>query len=309
MKVLVAGGAGALGRVAVDALNLAGHEVIAPARATEASQLCCDLTDMGQVTELMNRTQPDVVVDLVTNLGQRFRTLTLGSAYRRDFATRSAVTRNLRRAAADAGVSRMISQTVCFTSESGPGLADETRPLLADPPKPWDVLVQTQSLVESTVLAPGGPEGMVLRLGFLWGPGTWWSAEGAYTQAVLRRRFPLIGDGSGLWGWLHVHDAATAIVLAVKRGAGLFNIAQDHSEPVAQWLPALAQAAGTPPPRRLPAAIAKALGAGVAAHTAQHLPAPSTDRAARELGWQAQRPWSASALLAATSSPGWEARP
>lgn len=302
MKVLVAGGAGALGRAAVEALNRAGHEVIAPARASETSQLRCDLTDRGQLTALMSWAQPEVVVDLVTNLGQSFRTLTLGSAYRRDYATRSAVTTNLRRAAADAGVSRVISQTVCFTSESGPGLADEARPLLANPPKPWDVLVQTQSLVESTVLAPGGPEGVVLRLGFLWGPGTWWSAEGAYTQAVLRRRFPLIGDGSGQWGWLHIHDAATAIVLAVERGAGLINIAQDHSEPVAQWLPALAQAGGTPPPRRLPAAIARALGAGVAAHTAQHVPAPSTDRAARVLGWRTQRPWSASAVLASTNS-------
>jgi nucleoside-diphosphate-sugar epimerase len=302
MKVLVAGGGGALGRAAVDALSLAGHDVIAPTRASEASQPRCDLTDRVQLTALMSRVQPEIVVDLITDLGERFRTLTLSSAYRRDHATRSAVTTNLRQSAAGAGVSRLITQTVCFTSEAGPGPADEARPLLADPPKPWDVLVRTQRLVESTVLAPGGPDGVVLRLGFLWGPGTWWSADGAYTRAVLRRRFPLIGDGRGRWGWLHVHDAAAAIVRAVEHGDGVINVAQDHSEPMAKWLPALAQAGGAPPPRRLPSALARALGAGVAAHTAQRLPAPRTERAAHVLRWRSQRRWSPSAVLDATGS-------
>lgn len=298
----MAGGSGALGRAAVAALRTAGHEVVAPSRTPGPSRHGCDLTDMVQLTSLMSRERPDAVVDLVTDLGERFRTVTLGSAYRRDHATRSAVTRNLRQAASAAGVSRMVTQTVCFTSEAGPGPADETRPLLTHPPKPWDVLLRTQRLIESTVLAPGGPEGVVLRLGFLWGPGTWWSADGAYTRAVLGRRFPLIGDGSGLWGWLHVHDAAAAIVRSVELGDGVINVAQDRSEALADWLPALARAGGAPPPRRMPAALAKALGAGVAAHTAQHLPAPRTERAARVLDWRPERLWTPSAVLDTTES-------
>jgi nucleoside-diphosphate-sugar epimerase len=276
----------------VAALVDAGHDVIAPSRTSGSGTTRCDFTDLAQVTALIRKVRPEVLVDLVTDLGDSFRTVTLSRAYRRDLRTRRAVVTNLRRAGEAAAISRFVTHTVCFTSAPGPGLAAETRPLLAEPPCPWQLLVRTQRLVESTALQPGGPNAAVLRLGFLWGPGTWWSAHGAYTQAVRRRRFPLIGDGQGLWAWLHVDDAAAAFVRAVERGEGLVNIAQQPALRIEQWLPELASAAGAPPPRHVPAVIASLAGGGVAAHTAERLPAPCTERASHILEWRSQRLWS-----------------
>jgi nucleoside-diphosphate-sugar epimerase len=283
----------------VAALVDAGHDVIAPSRTSGPGETRCDFTELAQVTALIRKVRPEVLVDLVTDLGDSFRTVTLSKAYRRDLRTRRAVVTNLRKVGEAAGVSRFVTQTVCFTSAPGPGLAAETRPLLAEPPHPWQLLVRTQRLVESTALHPGGQDVAVLRLGFLWGPGTWWSADGAYTEAVRRRRFPLIGDGQGLWAWLHVDDAAAAFVRAVERGGGLINVAQQPALPIGQWLPELASAVGAPPPRHLPAAIASLAGGGVAAHTGERLPAPCTERASHILGWQSQRLWSPHEVLVA----------
>jgi nucleoside-diphosphate-sugar epimerase len=136
-------------------------------------------------------------------------------------------------------------------------------------------------------------EGLVLRYGGFYGPGTAISlAPDAVMAAPIRkRRFPIIGDGGGVFSHVHIQDAATATALAVDHGQpGIYNVVDDDPAPVREWLPALARALEAKPPRRIPRWLARLLaGEGPAVMMTEGRGA-SNAKAKRELGWQLRYP-------------------
>jgi nucleoside-diphosphate-sugar epimerase len=141
------------------------------------------------------------------------------------------------------------------------------------------------------VLGADGLEGLVLRYGFFYGPGTYYADDGTTTSDVRRRRMPIVGKGSGVFSFIHVDDAADATVAAVERGApGVYNVTDDEPAPMSEWLPAFAEAAGAKRPFRAPIWVAKLVGGREVPTFALELRGASNEKAKRELGWQPAHP-------------------
>ena len=131
-------------------------------------------------------------------------------------------------------------------------------------------------------------EGIVLRYGGFYGPGTGLSREGgAQTELIRGRKFPVVGDGGGVWSFVHIEDAAEATVAAVTRGRrGIYNIVDDDPAPVAEWLPAAASAVGARPPRHVPRWLGRLVAGEAGAVMMTEVRGASNEKAKRELGWQ-----------------------
>jgi nucleoside-diphosphate-sugar epimerase len=145
--------------------------------------------------------------------------------------------------------------------------------------------------MERKVLEAEGLEGLVLRYGFFYGPGTYYAEEGSTTADVRRRRMPIVGKGTGTFSFVHVDDAADATVLAVERGApGVYNVVDDEPAPMSEWLPVFAAAAEAKRPRRVPVWLARLVaGRGVATFGLE-LRGASNAKAKRDLGWEPAHP-------------------
>jgi nucleoside-diphosphate-sugar epimerase len=155
-------------------------------------------------------------------------------------------------AAQAAGVRRYLRQSIAFWAVPGPGLADEETPLAFDasPAVAADARVVTE--LEHRLLGNPNMEGIALRYGFFYGPGTWFNPDGDVAQQVRRQQFPIIGNGEGVWSWLHIEDAAIATVAAAEQGnPGIYLIANDQPLAVREWLPAFARWLNAPPPLQL----------------------------------------------------------
>jgi nucleoside-diphosphate-sugar epimerase len=140
--------------------------------------------------------------------------------------------------------------------------------------------------MERRVLEAGDLEGLVLRYGWFYGPGTHFGDDGATAQDVRRRRFPVVGKGTGLFSFIHVDDAAAATVAGVERGApGVYNIVDDEPAPMRDWLPAYAEAIGAKRPLRLPVWLVR-LAAGRMATVVNVQPGAANTKAKRQLGWE-----------------------
>jgi nucleoside-diphosphate-sugar epimerase len=140
--------------------------------------------------------------------------------------------------------------------------------------------------MERAVLDADGMEGLVLRYGWFYGPGTYYANDGAMAADVRRRRFPVVGEGSGVFSFIHVDDAAAATVAAVERGApGVYNVVDDDPAPMREWLPAYARAIGAKPPRRVPLWLARLIAGGFVATMSTTLGGASNAKAKRELDW------------------------
>jgi len=177
-----------------------------------------------------------------------------------------------------------------YAREGGPAKA-ESDPLDPDPPKGLRETHAAIRHLEAAVTGAEGLEGIVLRYGGLYGPGTSMARGGDQYEALRRRRFPVIGDGGGVWSLVHVEDAAAATVAAIERGApGIYNVVDDEPAPVREWLPALAAAFGAEPPRHLPGLLGRlALGPG-GFTLMTGIRGASNAKARRELGWTPAHP-------------------
>ncbi len=295
MRVFLAGATGAIGTYLVPQLVAAGHTVVGTTRhrdradglrAAGAEPAVLDPLDRAAVTAAVAAARPDVLVHQLTALAG----LRNPRAFAREFAAtnrlRTEGTDVLLDAARAAGVRRVVAQSFGgwpYAPVGGP-VKDEDAPLDDDPPPAVRSTLDAIRHLESAVTGYG--EGLALRYGGFYGPGTSLGPDGVVTDMVRRRRVPVVGAGSGVWSFLHVEDAAAATVAAVERGApGVYNVADDDPAPVREWLPALAAALGAPPPRHVPAWLARPLIGrhGVAAMlTVRGL---SNARAKRELGW------------------------
>ena len=300
MRVFVAGASGAIGRPLLPQLIAAGHEVTGTTRseesaeairATGAGAAICDALDAEAVHAAVTEAAPEVVVHQLTALPHRFdpRDKEIYAATNR---LRSEGTRTILDAARAAGARRMICQSIAFAYAPGPQaeVKDEDAPLALGAPAPFGGAVRAVDEMERAVVGAEGLEGLVLRYGWFYGPGTYYADDGSMAEDVRKRRFPVLGKGTGLFSFVHVDDAASATVAAVKRGApGVYNVVDDDPAPQREWLPVYAEAIGAKKPLRVPVWVAR-LVVGKIATVASVQPGAANAKAKRELGWEPRWP-------------------
>jgi 2-alkyl-3-oxoalkanoate reductase len=301
MRVFVAGATGVIGRPLVIRLLEAGHELIGSTRSAENAEGLRDLgvrpavldaRDTDALKAAVVEARPDLVINQLTNLPDKIDYRKPEKTFRTTNELRGTVGPALAGAAAEAGARRLIAQSVCFFyASTGKRAHTEDDPLLELPPEaPMSRgSVALQSLERSAVETPG-LDGVVLRYGYLYGPGVHSVPGGFELDEVRRRRYPIVGEGTGIFSLVHVDDAVSATTAAIERGAGIYNVCDDEPAPQAEWLPAYAEAIGAKPPRRVPVWLAKLIAGRQAVVLATRLEGASNEKAKRELGWQPKYP-------------------
>jgi len=296
MRVFLAGASGAIGRPLIDRLVADGHQVSALTRSPErqarlrargVDAVVGDVLDRRTLTELVATAAPEIVISQLTDLPHRFSPRALQRAYGANDRVRRDGTLSLLEAGRRCGARRIVVQSIGFWYEpSSAVLATEEDALWLDAPDPLSHSVRAVIDMERSVQQASGIEGIVLRYGTFYGPGTWYAGDGDIAEQVRRRRFPMVGAGEGVQSFVHVQDAATATVHALAHGAaGVYNVVDD--EPLAQreWLTLYARALGAPPPRRVPVWLARqAVGATSVAYVTR-MRGASNARARRGLDW------------------------
>lgn len=294
MRVLLAGASGAIGRPLVPRLLAAGHDVIgttrreeraAALRAAGAKAIVCDLLDAAQARDAVQRARPEVIVDELTSLPQDYD-IRRKDLYDANDRIRSEGTAALLDAALELGVRRYILQSIAFLyAPEGDWVKNEGARPWTDAPAPFGrsvgVLVDNERKLAEAPL-----EGVVLRYGFFYGPGTHYASDGAIAAQVRKRAFPLVGGGAGTFSYIHIADAASATVAAVERGTpGIYNIVDDDPAPMRKWLPAYAAALGARRPLRVPGWLARLVAGSYVVAAATSLRGATNAKAKRELGW------------------------
>ncbi len=301
MKVFVAGASGAMGRPLVRQLVAAGHEVTGMTRREEraatireagASAVVCDVFDAAALESAVVEAAPEVVVHQLTSLPPRLDYKAKDDPLAATNRVRSEGTRNLLAAARAAGARRLVAESVAFLyAPEGEWVKGEEAPLFHGAPAPFGGAVEALADLEQQVTGAEGIEGIVLRYGWLYGPGTYFDRDGSQTEEALKRRLPIVGKGAGTFSFIQVEDAAAATVAAIERGApGAYNVVDDEPAPMHDWAPAFAAAVGAKPPRRVPVWLARLIAGSAAANTATQLRGASNAKAKRELGWQPSYP-------------------
>jgi nucleoside-diphosphate-sugar epimerase len=298
MRVFVAGAGGAIGRRLVPALVRAGHSVVGmirspdkveAVRASGAEPVLADALDQQAVMNAVQRAEPEVVVHQLTAIPSRFNMRRFEQAFDPTNRLRRDGTDHLVAAARAAGARRLVAQSFAGWpyARDRDSLRVEEDPLDPDPPEGLRGTLDALRYLEQRVLDENDIEGISLRYGPFYGPGTTIGERGALAEDVRRRKIPVVGSGAGVWSFVHVDDAAEATVAAIERGSpGVYNVVDDEPAPVSEWLPDLADALGAKKPRRIPAWVARiAVGEhGVVMMT--RIPGVSNEKAKRDLGWQ-----------------------
>lgn len=298
MRIFVAGATGAIGKALVSQLVEHGHEVAGTTRSEAraaaiwdrgAKPVVVDPLDRDAVIAAVKRAEPDVVVHELTALA--------GVDLRR-FEQTFAMTNRLRTEALDhllaaataAGAERIVAQSYAgwpYAREGGP-VKTEADPLDPTPAASMRATLEAIRHVEAVVTAA---DGIVLRYGALYGPGTGMEPGGDQVEAIRKRRFPLLGEGRAVWSFVHVDDAAAATVAAIERGApGIYNVVDDDPAPVSEWLPHAAEVVGARPPRRLPLWLGRLVGGEHMVVLMDQARAASNAKARAELGWEPRYP-------------------
>jgi 2-alkyl-3-oxoalkanoate reductase len=313
MRVFVAGASGILGRRLVPQLIDAGHEVIgthnSPGRAEllrtlGAKPVLLDLLDEGAVREAVLETEPEAIVHEATALASAKFGRSLDKAFAGTNALRTKGTDALLAAAWEAGVRRVVAQSFApyrYAREGGPVKTEDD---LLDPTPPPNTK-ETFAAMTHLDDAVTGFGGIALRYGGFYG-----AANDGWGDLVRQRKFPIVGEGGGVFSWIHLDDAAAATVLALEHaGPAVYNIVDDEPAPVREWLPALAQAVGAKPPRHFPAWLARLFAGEAAVIMGTESRGASNAKAKRELGWKLRYPSWRQGFPAAYSATGAADRP
>ena len=297
MKIFVAGGTGAIGRPLIAKLLAKGHALIALTRSPEKAQALAkqgvepaiaDVFDADAVKGVVSRAHPEVVIEQLTALPKTYTRESMNTAAALNNRIRLEGGANVMAAAQAAGVRRYLRQSVAFYAIPGPGLADEDTPLAFDASPAVAAGARELAEVEARLLETHKLEGIVLRYGFFYGPGTWFNPDGDVAEQVRQQQFPIVGNGEGVWSWLHIEDAAIATIAAAERGnAGIYLIANDQPLPVREWLPAFAQWLNAPPPPRISVEdVLKTDGGADAIYYGTQIRGVSNTKAKRDLNFQ-----------------------
>jgi nucleoside-diphosphate-sugar epimerase len=309
MKVFVAGATGALGKKLVPQLVERGHDVVGMTRSElkedlvrslGARPVVADALDPDAVAQAVTSAEPEVIVHQLTALSGK---PSIRDARHPDRSPMAQMTNRLRTEGTDnllaagraVGARRFVAQSFGsfrFARAGGPVLT-EADPLDPDAPGARQPGLEAFRYLEQAVTAIEWGEGLALRYGGFYGPGTGISlAPDAVMAAPIRkRRFPIIGDGGGVWSFVHIEDAAAATAIAVEHGQpGVYNVVDDDPAPVRGWLPVLASALGAKPPRRMPRWLGRLAAGEVATRMMTEARGAANEKAKRELGWQLRYP-------------------
>ncbi|GIF78349.1 NAD-dependent epimerase/dehydratase family protein [Asanoa siamensis] len=298
MRIFVAGASGAIGGQLVPQLVARGHDVVGTTRSPEktgalralgATPVVVDALDPDAVADAVARAEPEVVVHQLTGLSDPASLRRPARAMESTNRLRVEGTDHLLAAARAVGVRRFVAQSNALWMERAAGpVADEDVRLEPTPPTDAEPLVAALRHLESAVTGIGWADGIVLRYGAFYGPGTDLSTEpGAMmTEQVRKRRLPIVGDGGGTASMVHIADAASATVAAIERGApGIYHAADDDPVPFRVMLTELAAVLGAKPPRRVPAWLVRRLAGEFPVDMMTRAPGISSGKAKRELGW------------------------
>jgi 2-alkyl-3-oxoalkanoate reductase len=304
MKVFVAGATGAVGRRLVPVLVANGHEVAALTRSAEkadslraagADPVVADGLDRDAVMKAIVRTEPEVVVHQMTGLTDAKSFKRFDAEFALTNRLRTEGTDHMLAAARAAGARRFVVQSYGNWNyeRTGAGPKTEDDPLDSDPPPNQRESIEAIRHLEQAVAGAPGIDGLALRYGNFYGPGTGFALDGDLVELVRKRRLPIVGDGAGVWSFIHVDDAATATLGAIERGApGAYNVVDDEPAPVAEWLPELARAVDAKPPRHVPVWLGRLATGEVGVSMMTRIRGSSNAKAKRELGWQPRyRSW------------------
>lgn len=298
MKVFVAGASGAIGMRLVPRLLGAGHEVVAMTRsegkagalrALGAEATIADGLDLEAVLAAVTRARPEAVIHQMTALA-KLKSL---RNFDREFALtnrlRTEGTDHLLAAAQAAGARRFVAQSYGNWNyePTGSVLKVEEDRLDPDPPRKQRESMAAIRHLDRAVTEADGIEGVALRYANFYGPGTGADRDGEFAELVHKRRFPIVGDGAGVWAFIHIDDAAAAAIAALDHGApGVYNVVDDRPAPVSDWLPAFAAAVGAKPPRRVPVWLGRLAAGEVGVSMMTKIRGTSNAKAKRELGWE-----------------------
>lgn len=309
MRVFVAGATGAIGQQLVPRLVAAGHEVHGMTRsyskqrmlyAQGAVPVMADALVPDQVAEAVAMAQPDVIVHELTAIPAALNLRHFDRDFEQTNRLRIQGTDNLLFAAQAVGVKKFVAQSffAAYARSGGP-VKTESDPLDPRPVKKMRGVVAAIRHVEEAVLGARWTDGVVLRYGGFYGPGTSISPGAEQVEMVRKGMFPVVGDGGGVWSFIHIADAAEATVAAVERGRpGIYNVVDDEPARVAEWLPALAAEVGAKKPRRVPTWVGRLFAGDVGVVMMTELRGGSNAKAKRELGWEpTHRSWRQGFLL------------
>ncbi len=298
MRIFLAGATGAIGKRLVPALLAAGHQVtgmtrsaskVEQLRAAGADAVVCDALDGPALHKAVAEARPEAVIHELTALPKRLNPRKIERDFVLNDRLRSEGTRLLVAAAQTAGAQRIVAQSIAFAYAPGPPgtLHSEGDPLmLEEAPKSFRRTVQALSDLESAVLGAGG---IVLRYGYIYGPGTSISSDGSIVEDLHSRKFPIVGKGTGVWSFVHVDDATRATVKAVEHDrSGVYNVVDDDPAQMSDWMSVLATATGAPAPMRIPTLLARLLAGSFGASTVTRGQGATNALAKRELDWQPQ---------------------
>jgi len=294
MRVFVTGASGAIGTRLVPQLIEAGHELTgtynSPAsaerlRAVGVNPVMVDLVDARAVRKAVLESEPEAIVHEATALANAKWGRNVDKTMAKTNELRRTGTDALLAAARQAGVRRFVAQSALwyrFAREGG-AIKSEGGPLDPTPPAKAQQTVAAMNYLEQAVSGFGG---IALRYGALYG-----AANDDLVASVRKRQFPIVGDGGGIFSWIHLEDAVAATVLALEHeGAAIYNIADDEPAPVREWLPVLADVLGAKPPRRFPTGLARLLAGEAPVVLSTEARGASNAKAKRDLGWSLRYP-------------------
>ena len=299
MRMFVVGASGAIGSRLVPQLIERGHEVIGSARSPDkaerlrrlgAESVELDALDARAVHEAVAAAQPDAIVHQATALTGLSDLKHFDRSFAQTNRLRSEGTDNLLAAARETGVRRFVAQSFAsygrYAREGGP-VKSEDDPLDTTP---VPAMRESFAAIDHLDEAVTGAGGIALRYGAFYG-----DPDDVLVEAVRAGTFPIVGDGAGVWSFIHLDDAASATVLALERsdtdwGPAVYNIVDDEPSPTREWLPELARIVGAEPPQRVPRQVAQDFAGEAAVMMGTEARGASNAKAKRELGWTLRYP-------------------
>ena len=296
MNVFIAGASGAIGRPLVAELIRRGHAVTGMTRSEAGAEALSTLGaavvrasafDAPDLEKALRESKAEVVIDELTALPKS--PADMAEAAEGDRKLRVEGGGNLLAAARACGARRYVQQASGFFLRSGSGLGDESEGLAVDASPRVSVHARIYAELEARALNTEGIEGVVLRYGFYYGPGSWYHPNGASADMVRRQQVPIIGDGGGVWSWVHIDDAAVATADALTIPPGVYHVVDDDPSPVSAWLPAFARAVGAPPPPRVTVEQSLATAAEDAVYYGTRLRGASNAKAKAVFGFKPRR--------------------
>jgi nucleoside-diphosphate-sugar epimerase len=272
--------------------------------AMGARAAIADALDPDAVAAVVAGAEPEAIAHELTALSGKFDLRNFDRFFATTSRLRIEATDHLLSAGHAVGVRRFVAQSYAGwpAARSGAAVKTEADPFDPDPAPAMRRAFEAIRYLEETVTAATWTEGIVLRYGGFYGPGTLVEPGGEFTELIRKRRFPVVGDGTGVWSFVHIADAAEATAAALTHGQrGVYNIVDDEPAPVAEWLPEVARQLGAKPPRRVPRWLGRMLAGEAAAIMMTEARGASNEKAKRELGWTPAHPTWRDAMVAGSA--------